>query len=336
MQSFGSDRVRDDGEQVILLSRTSKGWTARMPKTFTSAEFPGTAVLWEERYFEVAIAEPLPQGGVRYVLEPWREHLAMRVTDRYDQESEAFRLEEHRKALLREKHRKSVNAMALFAGHLPAFVQNELGRELGILPHRLTVASVFGTFMIVAALILLSVHRVMNQHPIPLHLLLPAGYLGVENAIRFYIAWSQNRPIGSVVGFIAYLLYYAITRRGPSPFATEKGWAVKISDAPPDIAERDAFVVREAFVTLLTPAEQARVAERFGYDYRRDSAKLATLILVFAAFGVYSSYTTGKVVTLLVAAALATEQIVRLIAFRRGPAASVLRFLVRPFVRKLL
>lgn len=336
MQSFGSDRARDDGEQVILLSRISKGWTARVAKTLTSAEFPGTAVLWEERYFEVAIAETLPQGGVRYVLEPWREHLAMRVTDRYDEESEAFRIEEHRKALLREKHRKSINVMALFTGQLPAVVQNELGRELGILPHRLTLASVVGVFGLIVAIVMFSAHRIVNQHPVPFYLLIPAGYFGVENAIRFYIAWSQNRPIASPLGFIAYLVYYAITRRGPSPFATEKGWAVKISDAPPDIAERDAFVVREAFVTLLTPAEQARVAERFGYDYRRDSAKLATLILVFAVIGVYSSYTTGKVIALLVAAALAAEQIVRLMAFRKGPAASVLRFLVRPFVRKLL
>ena len=30
------------------------------------------------------------------------------------------------------------------------------------------------------------------------------------------------------------------------------------------------------------------------------------------------------------------EQVIRLAAFRRGPAASVLRFFVRPFVRKLL
>ena len=44
----------------------------------------------------------------------------------------------------------------------------------------------------------------------------------------------------------------------------------------------------------------------------------------------------GAAIALLVAAALAVEQIVRLAALRRGPAASVLRFFVRPFVRKLL
>src|SRR5437868_10565469 len=98
MQAFGSDRVRSgDGEQIVLSSRLSKGWTPRVEKTLTSAEFPGTAVLWEEQYYEVVSAEPLPQGGVRYVLEPWRERHAMRLTDRYDADSEAHRVEENRK-----------------------------------------------------------------------------------------------------------------------------------------------------------------------------------------------------------------------------------------------
>src|SRR5579864_9833724 len=112
---------------MVLSSRLDKGWTARVAKTLTTAEFPGTAVLWEERYFEVAAAISLPQGGVRYVLEPWREHLAMRVTDRYDADSEAFRLAELRKNLQRERGRKSASAAGLLTGHLPAIVQDRLG-----------------------------------------------------------------------------------------------------------------------------------------------------------------------------------------------------------------
>src|ERR1700686_1967980 len=112
MQAYGSDRVRrGEGERIVLSSRAPKGWTARVEKTLTSAEFPGTAVLWEERYFEVLRAEP-DAGGVRYILEPWRDRHAMRVTDRYDEESETLRIEELRKAHQREKHRKSANALA--------------------------------------------------------------------------------------------------------------------------------------------------------------------------------------------------------------------------------
>src|SRR5712691_8455964 len=337
MKAFGSDRVRPgDGEQMILLSRLRKGWTARVAKTLTSAEFPGTAVLWEERYFEVVIADDLPQGGTRYVLQPWQDHHSMRVTDRYDTESEGQRVEEYRKQLQREKGRKSANALGLLTGHLPAVVQYELGRELGVLPPRLTFVSILGMYAVLAGTVLLCVHFMMTDRPIPAPLLIALIYLGVENTIRVLINWTQSRPIGSTIGWIAYLPYHFISGRGPSPFATEKGWAVKITDAPEDVARRDAVSVREPFVTLLTAAEQSRVAERFGYDYRRDSAAVAIMILVVASIGIVSSYLTGALIALVAAVALAAEQVLRLMAFRRGPAGSVLRFVVRPFVRKLL
>ena len=57
MLTHGSDRARRVGEKVILQSAISKGWTPRTPKTLTHAEFPGTAVLWEEQYFEVIEAD---------------------------------------------------------------------------------------------------------------------------------------------------------------------------------------------------------------------------------------------------------------------------------------
>jgi len=336
MQAFGSDRVRRDGEQVTLLSRLDKGWTARVEKTYTSAEFPGTAVLWEERYFEVVLAESMPQGGVRYLLEPWREHHAMRFTDRYDAQTEEQRIEENRLQLQRQKARFSANALALLTGHLPAIVQNQLGNELGILPVRLTFISILGELAVIGGLVLLAVSFIMRREPIPLPIIAVAVFFGIENSVRFFINWTQSRPIGSVLGFLFYLVFHLITGRGPSPFASEKGWAVKITEAPPEVATRDAFATREAFVTLLTPADQARAAQRYGYDYRHDSTKVAAMILIIAMIGVVSSYVRGALISLIVAGLLAGEQILRLVAFRRGPAGSMLRFLVRPFVRKLL
>lgn len=338
MQAYGSDRLRqgDDG-QVILLSRVPKnGWAPRVEKTLTSAEFPGTAVLWDEQFFEVVATEPLPQGGVRYLLEPWREHHAMRLTDRYDAESESQRVEENRKHQQREKARLSANVLALLTGHLPAVVQEELARELGLLPVRLTFISILGEIAVIGGLVLYCVSRIMAQEPLPP---IPASfaiYFGIETLIRALVNWTQSRPIGSSIGFFSYLIFHLVTGRGISPFAVEKGWAVKITEAPPERAEQDAYVLREALVTLLRPADQARVAARFGYDYRRESYKFAILILVAAMVGVVSSYLTRAWISFLVAAALAAEQILRLAAFRRGPAASVLRFVVRPLVRKLL
>ena len=51
---------------------------------------------------------------MRYVLEPWRDHHAMRVTDRYDPESEALRADEYRRGLRQEAARKTANIAGVF------------------------------------------------------------------------------------------------------------------------------------------------------------------------------------------------------------------------------
>jgi hypothetical protein len=336
MQAYGSDRVQQDGDRWILTSARGKGWVARVAKTLTSAEFPGTAVLWDDRYFEVVDIDAPPAGGVRYALEAWRDNNVMRVSDRYDEASEAAREEAYRKSLLRERQRKGATIAGVLTGHLPAIVQNAMANEVGLLPERLTMAAIAGVYVVVAAIALLCVTRVMAQQAIPPAAILIGGYLAIENSIRFLIVWTQARPVGSVIGWIAYALYHAMTGRGPSLFRAEQGFAVPITTPPEDVAIRDAFMMREPLVTLLTPREQQRIAERYEYDYRRHSANVARIILIGAIVGLVSSIHAGRVVVAVVAAALAGEQVVRLIAFKRGPAASTWRFLARPFVRKLL
>jgi len=340
MQAYGSDRVREgDGGRIVLLSRIPKAWTPRAPKTLTTAEFPGTAVLWEERYFEVISADALPQGGVRYVLEPWREMHAMRTVDHYDDAHEAARLADYRARLARETKRKSANALAVLAGHLPAGVQQELGRELGIVATRLTIISALGIYAIVIALVLWIVSGIMAGTPRPLPVSIVTGYLFVETSLRFGIAWLTGRPAGSAIGVIGYLPYYftvADRTRAVSPFAREKGTVITITDTPAQRAVTDALLMREALVTLLTPADQARVAARFDYDYRHQSSLVAILILFFAAIGVGTSLLRGAVISLIASSVIAAEQLYRLAILRHRPAGSILGIAARPFVRKLL
>lgn len=340
MQAYGSDRVRPgDAEQLVLLARFPKQWTPRAAKTLTTAEFPGTAVLWEERYFEVVDAESLPQGGVRYVLEPWREMHIMRTTDRYDADREAERLAEWRAQYSRETKRKSANALALLTGHLPSVVQEELGRDLGILPARLTIVSAFGVYAVVIALALWIVSGIMAQEPRPFSIFILTGYLFAETTLRFIVAWLFGRSIGSAAGTLGYIAYYytvADRSRAVSPFAREKGTLVPITEASEERATSDALLLREPLVTLLSAADQARVAERFGYDYRRQSGFIAAVLLVFASLGIATSIHSGARISFLVAAGLAVEQLYRLAVLRRRPVGSVLGILARPFVRKLL
>jgi hypothetical protein len=340
MQAYGSDRVRPgDGEQLVLMSRFPKQWTPRAAKRLTSAEFPGTAVLWEERYFEVVDAEGLPQGGVKYVLEPWREMHIMRTTDRYDAEREAERLLEWRAGFSRERKRKSANALAPLIGHLPAAVQEALGRELGVSPRRLTIISAAGMYAVVMALVLWVVSFLLEREPPPLPLLIGTVFLTVETSLRLVVGWLLGRPMGSAVGLAGYIVYYftfADRTRAVSPFAEEKGMSTAISATPEERAAGDALLMRESLVTLLSPADQARVAERFGYDYKRQSRLIAAMIFVFAAMGIVTSIQSGAVVSLIIATILAGEQLYRLAILGRRPAGSVLGILARPFVRKLL
>jgi hypothetical protein len=340
MQAYGSDRVRPgEGEQLVLLSRFPKAWVPRTVKTLTSAEFPGTAVLWDEQYFEVVAAEGLPQGGVQYVLEPWREMHIMRTTDQYDASSEEARLVEYRAQLSRETRRRSANALAIFSGHLPASVQEEMGRDLGIAPARLTMYSALPVYGVVIALVLWMVSRLIAQTPPPFPLVVLTGYLFAESSFRFFTGWVGGRPIGSPLGLFLYIVYWftiADRSRATSPFKRERGSGVPIPEAPAERVVTDALMMREPLVTLLDPADQERVAARFGYDYRHQSSLIAMLILAFALLGVATSVHRGAVISFLMAAGISGEQIYRLVALRRGPVGSVLGIVARPFVRKLL
>ena len=341
MQAFGSDRVRagESDEQQILLSRLSKGWTARAPRTLTTAEFPGTAVLWEGAYFQVIEATPLPQGGVQYVLEPWPASHAIRVSDRYDAESEAERAIEWRTRIAREKRRKTVGILAVFAGHFPEAVQEHLGRELGVSPARMTMASAFGTWMITAGLAYWIGEGIIRQTPRPFGAIVITLWLLTESTIRFFSALATGNAMGSPLGTLGYIAWYYLLgrQRGAlTPFAVEKGRSIKTSDASPEQAELDAFTMRESLATLLPRVDQERIAARYPYDYRRNAFTVAGVILVFALIGVASSIHQGKPIPMMVAAALSVEQIWRLISFRTHPMGSVLGFVVRPFVRRLL
>jgi len=124
----------------------------------------------------------------------------------------------------------------------------------------------------VIALVLWIVSDIMANSPLPPPLLIVTGYLFVETSFRFGVAWLIGKPAGSAIGvhpaILAYYYTVANRDRSVSPFAREKGTIVTISETPAERAVTDALLMREALVTLLSPADQARVAARFGYDYR--------------------------------------------------------------------
>jgi len=347
MLTHGSDRARRIGEKLILQSAISKGWTARTPKTLTHAEFPGTTVLWDEQYFEVIEAAATQSGGVRYVLAEWSESHTIRTLEHYDAESEALRIADYERARRQRRTSLMSHLSGMFLGYLPAPVQMHLENELGVRASRMTLLSCIPALVFLGIAILARVDATMRQQlsPVPT-LLWPILYLfAFESGIRFFVAMSQGRPMGSSIGVIGYAIYHRLSSKRDRlpPAIGGRGDSVAFTAPTEDVALRGSFEVKEPLLTLLTPAEQNQLAERFGFDYRRQAFGVAWIILACAALGTITSFLeldkSGSVTSLLsmfIAGGLVLEQALRLHALRRGPAGSIFGVVVRPLVRNLL
>lgn len=347
MLTHGSDRARRVGEKVILQSAIAKGWTPRTPKTLTHAEFPGTTVLWDEQYFEVIEASALQSGGVRYVLAEWSESHTIRQLEHYDADSEALRIADHERA--RRQRRTSVlsRLSGIFLGYLPAQVQIHLENELGVRASHMTLLSCIPALVLLGTSMLAHVDASMRQElsPVPALLWPFVFLLTVESGVRFYVAMSQGRPMGSVIGLIGYAIYRRLSPKRDQlpPLFGGRGDSVAFTPPTEDVALRGSFEIKEPLLTLLTPAEQLKLADRFGFDYRHNAYGVAWVILACAALGSITSYleleksgSFTSLLSMLIAGGVALEQALRLRAFRRGPAGSVFGVVVRPLVRNLL
>jgi hypothetical protein len=345
MQPYGSDRVRTSAGKVILHSRISKGWTPRTLKSATHAEFPGTAVLWDDQYFEVLSADLLPAGGVRYVLAEWQDHHTIRTFEAYDEGSEARLAHDYEHALRQQRHSLLARGSGILLGHLPAPVQNRLANDLGLFPARMTLLSTVPSLVLFGTCVWLTVDATMEMQlsPVPVWLWAIALFMLVDSIVRFFIAMSQNRGTGSLPGTIVYALIWLLSPKRNTlikPFEESRG--EKLFTLPPseEVARHDSVQWRSWMLTLLSPAEQHALAERYGFDYRKDAYSVAGAILAIAALGAISSIPkldhVSGFISLVVAALVVLEQSLRLAAFKRTPAGSIFGILVRPFVRDLL
>lgn len=336
MRPYGSDRVRVVAGKVILHSRLSKGWTPRTPKTLTSAEFPGTAVLWDDEYYEVVSADALPAGGVRYVLDKWRDEHAIRVFDAYSEESEARIRNDHETATRQRRYSVLARLSAMLLGHLPGPVQERLANQLGLFPARMTLMSLIPPVVLFSICVWLYAGARLEQarSPVPAWLWMFALFMMVDSAVRFLIAMSQNRGSGSMPGTLVYAIYCLVTGKRKEPPK------LLPAEAPKEIAAMDSVQWRTWMFTLLPSNEQRALAERYDYDYRKDSYAVAGGILAVGVAGILSSIPKlkdfGGLVSLIVASLIAIEQTIRLTTFKKGPSGSIFAILVRPFIKDLL
>ena len=298
-------------------------------------------MLWDDEYFEVIEAVPVEGERVRYVLAPWREEHTIRTFESYDAESEARRIADHELAKKQRRASTASRFAGIFLGHLPNAVQVRLENELGVVPSRMTLASCIPPMVLFAVCASFAVDATIKggRSPIPGWLNAVAGFMMVESLVRITVALSNNRGIGSVLGT---LLYIVVARR--VPYEKSQNLSSTFGLPPPDdVALSDALTMKAPLLTLLSRAEQERLAERHGFDYRRHAYGLTWTILVFAILGVVTSGmkvseqgSVTALLSMLVAFAVAVEQLLRLMQLPRGPAPSVFGVFVRPFVRDVL
>lgn len=156
--------------------------------------------------FEVVEARPLPGGGVAYALAPWRENLAIRSLERYDESSETDRAGEHAWKESALRRRRLAVIFSPILGHLPGAVQTRMEQEFGAPATKMTVVSaapllaigLVGLFGVVARLAGGSIAP-LPEPSAPLSL-----YLFVESAMRLIVVATQSRPAGSIPGTLLY------------------------------------------------------------------------------------------------------------------------------------
>jgi hypothetical protein len=341
MLVHGSDRFRMAGERVFLQSRLPKGWIARRAKEGTHAEFPGTAVLWEDRYYEVVDADLIPSGGVRYILEPWNDAHTIRVFAEYSAESEARLLADHQAAQKQRRNSIFGRLAGIVLGNLPMHAQERIANNLGLSPFRMTLLSLLPSLLLLGTCLYLTVDALLSKNgtQVPFWLTYLATLWFTESVLRFFVAMSQNRGIGSILGCIVYVL---LNPREAMRDSVETFDPSSV-EVPYDIDVQDRITMRAPLLTLLSIAEQNRLAELYGFNYRKHAYVTAWTMLIGSLLGVISSWSAltygfriTQVLSLTLASIVLLEQLFRLPALARGPAPSIFAFLVRPFARRLL
>jgi hypothetical protein len=216
-QAHGIDRAFPASEPGVWMLETpeSKEWIARRSATRTTALYPGTAVRWGERIYEVVEHEVIPPGMHRYRLSAWEERLTVRTIESYDEHSEAARREDRRHRAALRHARWLILALAPLAGHLPAREQERLEREYDVSSTLLTVASALPLFFFGAiATVWLAIMGFTGiASPVPETILFLGVYFFLESGMRLASAISGNHPAGSFLGAAAFELWRLAKKR---------------------------------------------------------------------------------------------------------------------------
>ncbi|MEM9599212.1 MAG: hypothetical protein AAGD06_33395 [Acidobacteriota bacterium] len=180
------------------------GWQARKPEELGRAPFPGTALEFEERWYEI-IGQGREGSWFRYDLSPWSDNQTLRRADGLTPEGCRAHAAEVRRRKQRERRSRDLTFAGAFAGLLPTAEQERLELEYGVSAVRNTLFTAVPFLSVSIFLIMVAVSRVLgtdfgrwNAAADTVVLLLPLwAYLAVESLIRLASTFT-GRPMGTI------------------------------------------------------------------------------------------------------------------------------------------
>jgi hypothetical protein len=185
------------GEVIVISPRLALEWRV------AEGQAPGSAVLWNDRSFEVIGREPAGAGD-RWILRSWDDSNAMRTVYTLDRESVAW-LAEGAAAEKRERRTRAGTMLLLpVLGLAPAALQKRWADSWGFVPSRATTFSALGEMVFGGIFLLELVAMTVGGSVILPARLQWLAYLGpillVSGFARLVLVFSDGDPVGSLLG----------------------------------------------------------------------------------------------------------------------------------------
>ena len=204
-------------------------WQARLPASQTAAEFPGTAVYFDGRYYEVIAARQVADT-FSYYLAPWDDTQVLRRVVELSPAVSATEAAARARAARERAAAQSILWLAPLVGLLPAELQERLERRHGVPASRLTAWSAAPLLAVSAGAFVLGLGQAFavgfqtggeapRWQPV-------ASYFMIESLLRLGAALAAGEANGSLPVVLAFRLR-DLLRRSPR-------------DAPP-VGEQDAL-----------------------------------------------------------------------------------------------
>jgi hypothetical protein len=191
-------RLPSPGPYALLIDSPipKPGWKQRMLSQDAKTTFPGSAVLFEDRHYEMVLEEEDGTGRHLYYLNPWDERFPIRIQFAYTREECLRWMRERKNERIQQQQTIAIKLLLPFFGLLPASDQVMLQNRYGVNATTMTTSSALILFVVGGYSIIMGVSRMMTGGAAgPFYL--AGGYFLGESLFRILESVKAEEPSGS-------------------------------------------------------------------------------------------------------------------------------------------